>query len=319
MCTYNGVRFLDDQLASLASQSRQPDELVVCDDCSSDSSAALLREFAAAAPFPVYIHENSVRLGSTKNFERAISLCQGDIIALCDQDDLWNTEKLRLTEQCFLENSDVGMVFTDAEIVDEKANPLGNKLWATLEFDATLQARIKSPAAFEILSQKQLVTGATMAFRTEFRDLVLPIPTDISLIHDGWIAMMISLAASLDIIDRPMIRYRQHDKQQLGAPQKNPVNEQTGILERAKRQNPFASEIKKLEEARKRVTSCTGRYEFKMVPDLDQRLEHMRKRVYISQRKLTQIPSAFGELVAGRYHRYSNGFYSFAKDLWFSS
>ena len=315
MCTYNGVRFLDDQLASLVSQSRQPDEIVVCDDCSTDSSAALIREFAATTPFPVYIHENTTRLGSTKNFERAISLCQGDVIALCDQDDIWDVDKLSLTEKCFLENPNLGMVFTDATIVDDKGNPLGYNLWATLEFDKALQAGIKSPAAFGILSQQQLVTGATMAFRTKFRELVLPIPTDLPLIHDGWIALMISLAGSVDLIDRPLIKYRQHDTQQLGAPQKDPSEVANGILERAKRRNSFAEEIKKLEAVRERVLANKDRYEFRFEADLDDRLKHMRNRVAISQKKLSGIPAAFRELFAGRYHRYSSGFYSLVKDL----
>src|SRR5689334_3161726 len=134
MCTYNGVRFLDDQLNSLASQERKPDELVVCDDCSTDTTIATLREFAVRAPFPVHIHQNTARLGSTKNFERAISLCQGDIIALCDQDDIWDEQKLRLTEERFLRSPSLGLVFTDAELVDEAANSLGYNLWSTLKF-----------------------------------------------------------------------------------------------------------------------------------------------------------------------------------------
>jgi len=315
MCTYNGVRFLDDQLTSLVSQNRQPDEIVVCDDCSTDSSVAVLRKFATSAPFPVYIHENTTRLGSTKNFERAISLCQGDVIALCDQDDIWHSQKLRSTEERFVERPGVGIVFTDAEIVDEKAKPLGYNLWDTLEFNKALQARLKSPAAFGILSQRQLVTGATMAFRTEFRDLILPIPQGIPLIHDGWIALMISLAAAVDLIDRPTMKYRQHDTQQVGASLSDPPDVPAGILERAKTHYSFAEEIKKLEVVRERVLARKDRYEFRFAEDVDHRLNHMHKRVEISQRRVSGIASAFGELLAGRYHRYSNGFYSFAKDL----
>src|SRR6476660_4138279 len=163
MCTYNGVRFLDEQLASLASQYRKPDELVVCDDCSTDATIATLERFADRAPFPVHIHKNTVRLGSTKNFERAISLCQGDIISLCDQDDIWDEQKLGLSEECFLKNPHVQLVFTDAQVVDETASPLGYNLWSTLKFDPPIQRRMKSTGAFAILSEKQIVTGATMA------------------------------------------------------------------------------------------------------------------------------------------------------------
>lgn len=315
MCTYNGVRFLDDQLASLVSQSRQPDEVVVCDDCSTDSSVALLKEFAAVAPFPVHVHENTTRLGSTKNFERAISLCQGDVIALCDQDDIWDSQKLHATEDRFVENPNVGLVFTDAEIVDARAKSLGYNLWETLNFDKALQSRIRSPAAFGVLSQRPLVTGATMAFRTEFRDLILPIPSAIALIHDGWTALMISLVAPLDIVNRPMMKYRQHDAQQLGASLSAAAEIPTGILERARTRYSFAEEVNKLEAVRERVQARKDRYEFRFAGEVDHRLKHMRKRVEISQRGPSRIASVFGELLTGRYHRYSNGFYSVAKDL----
>jgi hypothetical protein len=242
-------------------------------------------------------------------------LCQGDVIALCDQDDIWDSQKLHATEERFVENPNAGLVFTDAEIVDAKANPLGYKLWETLDFDKALQERLRSPEAFGILSQRPLVTGATMAFRTEFRDLILPIPLAIALIHDGWIALMISLVSAVDLIDRPLMQYRQHDTQQLGASLSGPAKIPTGILERARIRYSFAEEIKKLEVVRERVRARKDRYEFKFEADIDQRLNHMRKRVEISQSRLSGIGSAFGELLSGRYHRYSNGFYSVAKDL----
>jgi glycosyltransferase involved in cell wall biosynthesis len=315
MCTYNGVRFLDDQLASLAAQQRKPDELVICDDCSTDETVVTLRQFAARAPFPVHIHQNANRLRSTKNFERAISLCEGDIIALCDQDDIWDSRKISLTEECFLKNSNVDLVFTDAEVVDEAANPVGYNLWPTLKFDTPLQRRIKSNDAFALLSEKQIVTGATMAFRAKYRDLVLPIPLDIPLIHDGWIALMISLVGDVDIIERPMIKYRQHQSQQLGAPTNDPSEVPTGIIERAKRPNSFAEEIKKLEAAYERILLHRKQFEPKHEEYLEHRLRHMQKRVEMSHGKFLGIPLALGELVRGRYHRYSNGFYSFAKDV----
>ena len=315
LCTYNGARFLKEQLASLVSQKRQPDELVVCDDHSTDSTVALLREFAIDAPFPVHIHENPIRLGSTKNFEQAISLCQGEVISLCDQDDIWAEDKLSFTEQCFLDNTNVSLVFTDASIVDEKENPLGYNLWATLEFDEASQAKIKSSAAFELLIQREIVTGATMSFRTKFRDLILPIPVDIPLIHDGWIALIISLTGSLDLIDRPLIKYRQHVMQQIGASRKEPTKTATGIRERAKRRISFTEHIRKLEAVRERMITKKDRYEFKMEREIDQQLKHMYTRVSISQHKLNGIPAAIRELFAGRYHRYSSGFYSLIKDL----
>src|SRR5215510_13144854 len=97
MCTHNGAPYLAEQLNSILAQTRLPDEVVVCDDCSSDNSRAILESFASKAPFLVSLQFNEQRLGSTKNFEKTIELCQGDVIALCDQDDVWSIEKLAQT------------------------------------------------------------------------------------------------------------------------------------------------------------------------------------------------------------------------------
>ena len=315
MCTYNGSLFLSEQLASLMAQERLPDELVVCDDCSSDNTVDILREFAEDAPFPVLIHENKIRLKSTKNFEQAIALCQGDLILLCDQDDIWDTQKVSLTEQCFKKNERVSLVFSDAEVVGEDGSPLGYTLWESLRLDQDLQARIKTSEAFEILNFRPLVTGSTMGFRKEFRDLVLPIPGGITLIHDGWIALMISLTGVLDLIDRTLMKYRQHPRQQLGAPENNRANPDAGFMANAQRRNGYETEIEKLEAVRERVRSQGSRYHFNPKIDLDGRLKHLQQRLTISELRLKRIPMVFEELVTGRYHRYSNGLYSLFKDL----
>ena len=95
LCTYNGERFLRQQLESIQQQSRLPDELVVCDDRSRDQTVAIVREFATSVSFPVVIVQNPETLGSSRNFEKAIRLCTGDLIALSDQDDIWYPNRLQ--------------------------------------------------------------------------------------------------------------------------------------------------------------------------------------------------------------------------------
>ena len=79
LCTKNGARFLTEQLASFRRQTRLPDELVICDDCSNDGTIEIIKRFAETSAFPVLFNRNENNLGSTVNFERAISLCAGDI------------------------------------------------------------------------------------------------------------------------------------------------------------------------------------------------------------------------------------------------
>src|ERR1700723_2014959 len=132
LCTYNGERFLRHQLESIQQQTRLPDELVVCDDRSTDQTFAIVREFAARVSFPIVIVQNPETLGSARNFEKAIRLCTGDLIALSDQDDLWYPNRLQRSEHEFIAHPQAGLVFSDADVIDEQNRPLGATLWQQL-------------------------------------------------------------------------------------------------------------------------------------------------------------------------------------------
>src|SRR5581483_2986961 len=120
MATFNGAAHLPRQLRSLAAQERLPDELVVSDDGSTDQTATILHGFAEQAPFPVRLLTNDRPLGSTANFEVAIAAATGDIIAPCDQDDVWYPEKLKRIEAAFDATPRPSLVFSDADVVDEQ-------------------------------------------------------------------------------------------------------------------------------------------------------------------------------------------------------
>src|ERR1700733_10400793 len=175
MCTFNGERFLRQQLESIAGQTRLPDELVACDDCSSDSTIEILREFARGASFSVRIVSNSTTLGSTRNFEKAISLCERDFIALCDQDDIWQPNKLNRLQEVFADPL-IGGAFSDAEIIDADGRAAGRRLWQLHKFTFREPDDLRRMAAVRLLLKHDVVTGATLMFRASLRHLLLPIP-----------------------------------------------------------------------------------------------------------------------------------------------
>ena len=129
MCTYNGQKYLEEQLNSIAVQSLLPIELVICDDGSADDTAEIVRQFSSTAPFPVHFFKNERNLGSTKNFEKAVSLCVGELIALSDQDDVWVPEKLARLAAVLAANPSVGGVFSNAQLIDGASRPLERLLW----------------------------------------------------------------------------------------------------------------------------------------------------------------------------------------------
>lgn len=222
MCTYNGAAWVEPQLRSLFAQSQLPDELIVCDDHSTDGTARIVSDFARSAPFPVRLIVNPIRLGVAANFSQAIRLCTGHLIALCDQDDRWGAAKIQTLSQALQSRPDWGFVFCDANLVDEALNPIGTRLWDTLYLDRPQRRRLSDGQAVQVLTRTNVVTGATMMFRACFKPLILPISPD--WLHDGWIALLLAAVAGCGMVDQPLIDYRQHPRQQIGA-------RKTGLLE----------------------------------------------------------------------------------------
>jgi len=217
MCTYNGAAYLPEQLESIAAQTRLPDQLVVCDDRSNDGlTREIVKAFANQVQFPVRLFVNRKNLGTKKNFQRAIDRCHGDIIFLCGQDDVWKQNKLARIEAVFSSAPEVGLVFTDAEVVSEDLQTLVDSLVENSDFGTESQAMVKEGKAIRVLLQGSVVTGATMAFRACLRPLVLPIPGHTILQEDAWIALIIAAVAPVVFLKEPLIKYRQHLGQQIG-------------------------------------------------------------------------------------------------------
>jgi glycosyltransferase involved in cell wall biosynthesis len=320
MCTYNGAEFLPAQWESILAQSRKPDEIVVCDDGSSDQTPSLLEQLAAESSVPVTIHFNQTNLGSVKNFEQAIRLCTGEVIALSDQDDVWRDDKLQSIEDTLEKNPAAGLVFSDAEIVDENLEPLGRRMWTEVNFEPYKQKLVARGRTLEVLITGWTVTGATMAFRSEFVNLSLPIPDGIAMIHDGWIALTIAAVAGVVAIDKPLIKYRQHGRQQIGAPVRPELKAQPrgvqGIETAFRRRNSSADLHKILETLEERLLAQARDYDTrKALAFVSDYAFHLNVRANLPQRRLNRLPRILRELLTWRYHEYANGFKSAAKDL----
>lgn len=309
MCTLNGARFIEEQLASIASQTLLPKELFVCDDGSTDQTVALLERFASHTPFPVRININTNKLGIIKNFERAIGLCNEEFIALCDQDDVWKPHKLERLASEFARSPELGLVFSDAELIDENSRSLGRTLWQSIGVRYGNQELSRGHAFKELLAGST-VTGATTAFRSRFKTLVLPIPDDLLIIHDGWLALAIGAVANISAIAEPLVKYRQHRDQEVGARAR--IESDAGVRSALKRPNPYVETLAIVRTLRERLDSLAAR---DILVDLDGRIAHLESRAELPSNRLARVGSVLKELLALRYHRYSNGTYSAIKDL----
>lgn len=313
LATFNGGLHLRRQLDSLAAQSRCPDELIACDDCSSDNTLDILRDFAATAPFAVRVYGNDEQMGVRKNFERAVSLCAGDIIALCDQDDVWNADKLELIEKAF-SPSDVGLVFSDAELVDANLEAERRSLWQAVGFDSKRKKLAREGRMLEVLLRGNVVTGATMAFRSTWRDLVLPIPSEGGLLHDGWMALIIAAVAEIVLIDRPLIKYRQHEAQVVGVPARSSITKMITI--RKTDPGHYLEQAALFQEVHDRLAANEDRLPKRQVlSTLSKKIIHLQARGAMPGLRLRRLPLVMSETLNRHYHQYSNGWFSAAKDL----
>ena len=312
MCSYNGGRFLSDQLESIAAQNRLPDELVICDDSSTDESVEIIKSFARGAPFPVRLEINKKNLGSTKNFERTIGLCTGDIIALSDQDDVWGPEKLIRTETILCQRPSVGLVFTDADVVDERLDPLGIRLWDSQGFARSERNSMSDGHGLEVLLNRNVVTGATMVFRASFKPIVLPIPG--IWVHDGWIALLISVLAELAMIPEPLISYRKHLLQQIGPPPLT-FTEQLEVARRT-RSAEYRKQVRQYGLAVNRLREFDSEFDLSLVESQFRlKMLHLYARARMPERRVQRLAPVFRELATLRYRRFSQGWRSAVKDL----
>lgn len=314
LCTYNGARYLSEQLDSLLGQSRRPDQLVIVDDDSSDGTWALLESFAVrarAAGIDVRLERNPENLGYRRNFERASGLARADLIFLCDQDDIWCPDKIARMEAEFLGRPALLLLHTDARLVDARGAGLGCSLFDALELTADEVARLHAGDGFEMLMRRNVVTGATSAFRSAILRWAIPFPD--LWVHDEWLAVVAAASGEVDCLETPLIAYRQHGGNQIGVQiltAREKLVRERGLRRRHMR--TVAQRLEQLEECfDKRCVALSD-------PERDtlrQRRLHARARADLPRPWPARWHHVLAEARSGRYRRFSFGFRSVVADL----
>lgn len=310
LCTYNGAPYLEAQLESLLAQARPPDELVVGDDASTDATPELLAAFAQRAPFPVLITVNERRLGVAENFAATLGRCSGELIATCDQDDVWLPERLRAAEAAMAER-DVLLAFSDAELVGGDLRPFGRGLWASLGIGTSDIAAIRRGDALAVLLGRRVVTGATMTIRRALLAHSLPIAP--GWLHDAWLALNAAAWGRLAPIAEPLVRYRQHGGNAVGA-----ADESFSALAkravRPGRRERVAQQLESLAALAAHWNARTPRPETALAM-LERRRAHLGARLALSGNPLRRAGGVLRELASGRYATNANGAWSAVQDL----
>jgi len=208
LATYNGRQHIEKLLDSLAKQRHLPLELVVGDDCSNDDTVALLQQFASHSPFPVRISVNTSRLGYADNFLAVATDCIGDVVAFCDQDDVWHSDKLSAVVEGFSSSSDVDLVAHYSSVVDASGASLGRTFPRT-----GLAGRypvgtlpLDHFPGFALTVKRELFAAASHRLRPSGGD-----PRAGLLSHDIWVWLLAGSIGESLILPAELVSYRQHD------------------------------------------------------------------------------------------------------------
>ena len=194
MATYNGRKYIKEQLESILSQISEFDEVIISDDSSSDDTLDIIESFGDNR---IIVYRNCFR-NVVKNFEFAISRACGDVIFLSDQDDIWHPKKVeRYLEQ--FRNNNIGLVISNLQIIDKNGNPI-DRFFFNQGFHSGLLKNII----------KNNFIGCSMAFRKEIISKALPFPKNIPM-HDWWIGLCAIKCTNIKYIDEKLIYYRRHD------------------------------------------------------------------------------------------------------------
>lgn len=207
MTTYNGSKYISEQLESIANQTLKDYELVICDDCSKDNTVEIIKSFQQNDS-RIKLFCNEQNLGFKKNFEKVIGLCQGDYIALCDQDDVWTENHL---EALFSNIGNNYVIAGNNQLVDADMKSLSSDF-----FSSHLFSLEKYPTNSDILKKILLsgncFQGASMLLKKDFLNFYLPLPEDIPY-HDSWLAALACSFNKFTCINTIITKYRQHDNQ----------------------------------------------------------------------------------------------------------
>ncbi|MDD3886765.1 MAG: glycosyltransferase [Victivallaceae bacterium] len=205
---YRGEKFIGEALASILEQSTPPDEIVLCDDSPDEATLEAASTYIVDYPGIVRYFRNKERLGVSANFEKAVTLCTGDLIFLADEDDVWRPDKIARFSAAL---RDGGGVFSDSLLVDAELTPIGGSHWSTRDFKANELRRMEAnpSAQRELFLRRVLPAGHDMAFRAELKSLLLPFPP-LANSHDSWIGLAVAMTSKWSIIDDKLTLFRQH-------------------------------------------------------------------------------------------------------------
>lgn len=313
LCTYNGARYIEQQLRSILAQTLPPDELVISDDGSTDDTLAIISQVLDELDTPVRaeVIANGSPLGVVANFQQAMLATTGELVALCDQDDVWHEDRIAVAVQRFEASESLMLVHTDARLIDGVGAPLGHSLFDALGISARERAEAAAGDELGVLLRRNLVTGATAMVRRAVLGPAVPFAP--LWVHDEWIAMIAASIGDGELLDAELVDYRQHGANQIGVRKLGLRGKLGRILEPRNGRNVYlANRARLLVE---RLAEHEGLVRADALRRTREKLEHLTVRAAFSRNRFARVVPVLRELRTGRYALYSRGYGDALRDL----
>lgn len=215
MCTYNGASYVTEQLNSILNQTLSPAEIIISDDGSTDETYEILRNIARINPKITLLPQGG-RRGINKNFEYVLSQATGDFVFLSDQDDVWEVDKIKIfsdkIEHEKINPKDIVLIFSDLLVVNSSLQIAHDSFWSS----AGLNVFSYMPSKYLPLIMENVVTGCASVVSSGLIKVALPFPDKIAM-HDHWLALVANFMGSILSIPKPLVKYRQHGANAVGA------------------------------------------------------------------------------------------------------
>jgi glycosyltransferase involved in cell wall biosynthesis len=316
LCTRNGAAFVDEQVRSILSQVPEPDELVLGDDASSDDTVAIVERAvadhrASGGRTALVVRRHEPALGVVGNFEDALRHAGGDLIALSDQDDVWRPGKLEAVVAAFKADPQLLLVHSDARLVDAEGRPTGLDLLQALEITGSERRGLEGGDAFDTLLRRNLVTGATVVMRRELVPIALPVPP--GWVHDEWLAAVAAACGTLRLLPLPLIDYRQHGANQIGA--RRPTLADRWAKLREPREPRATRLVERSTALVARLEQLGGAVPQSHLDGARARLAHEQRRRSLPRPRIARLPRIVAAAARGDYRRYSRGGIDILRDL----
>lgn len=214
LATYNGEKYIREQLDSIIQQTHKEIRILINDDCSTDMTKEILKEYEKKDK-RIEVKYNEINLGYKKNFEELLKRVENEYFMLSDQDDYWKEEKVEKSLREIKEEK-ADLVFTDLQVVDENLKEITPSLIKYMKFNKNIKRNINKNKDYKLVFLRNCVTGCTIISKKELIQKYVSIPTEFPMVHDWWIALIISQKGKIAYLDEPTIKYRQHRDNQLG-------------------------------------------------------------------------------------------------------